>query len=131
MTSYTDYYTERNYYHKRGSYYYDCSGLDLTVLPKFPKIIHEDIFCIDGSLQDLKNSPETALGDFVMNNHVLSSLKGAPKKIGEFFDCGNNLLTSLNYCPKVIGDNFNCNYNRLFSLDFLSLYSAGFLASRE
>ena len=57
------------------------------------------------------------MGDFNVQNNLLSTLYGAPVAVGGNFNCYQNLLTNLIGSPKWVGADFFCYNNQLASLE--------------
>lgn len=57
------------------------------------------------------------MGDFNVQNNLLSTLYGAPVAVGGNFNCYHNRLTSLIGSPKWVGADFFCYKNQLVSLE--------------
>jgi hypothetical protein len=57
------------------------------------------------------------MGDFNVQNNLLSTLYGAPVAVGGNFNCYHNRLTNLIGSPKWVGADFFCYKNQLVSLE--------------
>ena len=57
------------------------------------------------------------MGNFNIQNNLLSTLYGAPKAVGGNFNCYHNRLIKLIGSPEWIGGDFFCYQNQLISLE--------------
>lgn len=74
---------------------------------------------VDMSLRNLSSLPlkfARVLGNFCINNNLLTTLYGAPIAVGGNFNCFSNRLTNLSDAPKWVGGDFFCYQNQLASL---------------
>lgn len=74
-----------------------------------------DLFSRNLSILPLKFG--RVLGNFNVQNNLLTTLYGAPVAVGGNFNCYHNLLTNLISSPKWVGADFFCYNNQLASLE--------------
>lgn len=88
-----------------------------SINPDFSVDVDGDVDLFSTNLAILPIKFGRVMGDFNVQNNLLSTLYGAPVAVGGNFNCYHNRLTNLIGSPKWVGADFFCYKNQLVSLE--------------